>query len=42
MTITPGQRLSAYEIVDQLGVGGMGEVWRAIDTRLDRECEPGA
>ena len=32
-----GARLGAYEIVARLGAGGMGEVWRARDTRLDRE-----
>jgi serine/threonine protein kinase len=31
-----GRRLSHYEIIDQLGKGGMGEVYRATDTRLDR------
>ena len=37
MPLTNGQRLGAYEILGQLGVGGMGEVYRARDTRLDRE-----
>jgi eukaryotic-like serine/threonine-protein kinase len=37
MTIQAGTRLGPYEIVDSLGAGGMGEVWRARDTRLDRE-----
>ena len=36
MTLTPGVRLGPYEVVGALGVGGMGEVYRATDTRLDR------
>ena len=35
--MTPGTRLGPYEIVAPLGAGGMGEVHRAKDTRLDRE-----
>ncbi len=36
MTLVPGDRLGPYEIVSPLGAGGMGEVWKAKDTRLDR------
>jgi serine/threonine protein kinase len=37
MTVQPGTRLGHFEIVVSIGAGGMGEVWRAKDTRLDRE-----
>ena len=37
MSLSPGQRLGPYEVVDLVGAGGMGEVYRARDTRLNRD-----
>jgi serine/threonine protein kinase len=36
MALTRGARIGPYELGDQIGAGGMGEVWRAIDTSLGR------
>ena len=34
--LKPGTQLGPYEIVSPIGAGGMGEVYKAKDTRLDR------
>lgn len=36
MTLAPGSRLGPYEVISPVGAGGMGEVYKARDTRLDR------
>src|SRR5256884_6871875 len=36
MALTAGTKLGPYEVLGALGAGGMGEVYRAKDTRLDR------
>jgi eukaryotic-like serine/threonine-protein kinase len=37
MSLRPGMQLAQYELLAPPGAGGMGEVWRARDTKLKRE-----
>ena len=37
MPLTIGTTLGPYEVVSAIGAGGMGEVYRACDTKLDRD-----
>src|ERR1700681_1979265 len=37
MSLAAGSKLGPYEILAQIGAGGMGEVYRALDTKLDRD-----
>src|ERR1700689_3505547 len=37
MPLSPGDHLGPYEIVSRIGKGGMGEVWKARDPRLNRD-----
>ena len=38
MSLEPGTTLGPYEFVEEIGRGGMGEVYRARDTKLDYRC----
>ena len=41
MALSEGTRLGVYEVSAKIGAGGMGEVYQARDTRLDRTRHPG-
>ncbi len=37
MALSEGTKIGPYEVIGLIGQGGMGEVWRAHDTKLDRD-----
>ncbi len=37
MALSEGTKIGPYEVIGLIGQGGMGEVWRARDTKLDRD-----
>ena len=37
MALKPGTMLGPYEVLSQIGAGGMGEVYKGLDTRLNRD-----
>jgi serine/threonine protein kinase len=37
VAVAPGSKLGSYEVLSLIGAGGMGEVYRARDTRLNRD-----
>ena len=37
MALSEGTKIGPYEVIGLIGQGGMGEVWRATDTKLDRD-----